>query len=255
MNASRTSPSTVVLLGALSTIAVALARRLAADGAHLVIAGRGAERLSQMAADLEARGAGKVVTRAMDFVATPDAARELDGIVDALGGSVDAIVVIYGMLGDQRAAERDLAELDLIIDVNFASAARWCVAAAGILERQKNGVLVAVSSVAGDRGRQSNYVYGAAKAGLATLVEGLAHKLAPSGARAVAVKLGQVDTAMTAHIDKRGPLWAKPDAIALQLQRIIAHPTRPVVYLPWFWRPVMSVIRNIPTPIFHRTRL
>lgn len=249
------NPRRVIILGALSTIAEALARRLAADGAHLVLAGRHAGRLDQLAADLTARGARLARAWPLDLAATADPRAELARMAEVLGGPVDAVVAIYGVLGDQATAETDAAELDRILVVNFSSAAQWCVAAGGLLERQKRGVLLAVSSVAGDRGRQSNYAYGAAKAGLTVLVEGLAHRLAPSGARAVVVKLGFVDTAMTAHIKKGGPLWAKPDAIAQSLLGLIAKPGKPIVYLPWFWRPIMSLIRNVPTPVFHRTKL
>ncbi|MFA5950039.1 MAG: SDR family NAD(P)-dependent oxidoreductase [Hyphomicrobium sp.] len=248
-------PKRVLILGATSTIAEALARRLAEDGAHLLLAARRADRLEAMAADLRARGAGFAQVWPIDLSAVTDANAELARMIAALGGTLDAAVVIYGFLGDQRAADTDSAELRRIIDTNFASAAHWCVAAAGVLERQKRGVLLAISSVAGDRGRQSNYAYGAAKAGLTVLVEGLAHRLAPTGARAVVVKLGFVDTAMTAHIKKGGPLWAKPEAIARGLHELLVKPSKTVVYMPWFWRPIMSVIKNIPTFVFHKTKL
>jgi NAD(P)-dependent dehydrogenase (short-subunit alcohol dehydrogenase family) len=129
------------------------------------------------------------------------------------------------------------------------------MASAAVLERQRKGVLLAIGSVAGDRGRQSNYVYGSAKAALGVLVEGIAHRLAPTGARAVVVRLGFVDTPMTAHLDKGGPLWAKPRDVAVALKRIVERPSRPVVYVPWFWRPIMFVVRSVPTSIFHRTKL
>jgi decaprenylphospho-beta-D-erythro-pentofuranosid-2-ulose 2-reductase len=245
----------VIILGALSTIAEALARQLAAEGASLVLAGRNQDRLAAVAADLQVRGAGNAVLWPIDLAASNSVASEMASMVERLGGSVDAVIVIFGTLGDQRQAETDVAELDRVIQVNFASAARWCVAAAGLLERQKHGTLLAISSVAGDRGRQSNYVYGAAKAGLTVLVQGLAHRLAPSGARAVVAKLGFVDTAMTAHIQKGGPLWAKPDRIARSLVHILDKPTQPVVYLPWFWRPIMGIIKIVPASIFHRTKL
>jgi short-subunit dehydrogenase len=245
-----------VIVGALSTIAVALARRFAAEGAHVVLAARGGERLDQLRADIKGRGAATATGWPLDLAAVEDCGDELGRMATALGGDIDAVVVIYGTLGDQRTAEADIAELDRIVAVNFASAARWCVAAAAILERQKAGVLLAVSSVAGDRGRQSNYVYGAAKAGLTVLVEGIAHRLAPSGAHAVVAKLGFVDTAMTAHIPGRGGLlWAQPDAVAESLRKIIEKPRSPVVYLPWFWRFIMMIIRNVPARVFHKTKL
>jgi NAD(P)-dependent dehydrogenase (short-subunit alcohol dehydrogenase family) len=129
------------------------------------------------------------------------------------------------------------------------------MASAAILERQKKGVLLVIGSVAGDRGRQSNYVYGSSKAALGVLVEGIAHRLAPTGARAVVVRLGFVDTPMTAHLDKGGPLWATPSDVARTLKKIIERPSAPVVYVPWFLRPIMAIIRNVPASIFHRTKL
>ncbi len=255
MSASEREPRRIILLGALSTIAEALARRLAADGCQLVLAARPGERLDILAGDLAARGATVARAWPCDLAAVTDAEAELGRMIEALGGTVDAVVLVYGVLGDQKMAERDAAELVRIVDVNYRSAAHWCLAAANALERQKRGVLLAISSVAGDRGRQSNYVYGSAKAALTVLVEGLAHRLAPWGAHAVVVKLGFVDTAMTAHIQKGGPLWAKPDAIAASLYGIMCRPRAPVVYLPRFWRPIMHVIRSVPAPIFHKTKL
>ncbi|MGD9668428.1 MAG: SDR family NAD(P)-dependent oxidoreductase [Hyphomicrobiaceae bacterium] len=248
-------PRRVIILGALSTIAEALARQLAARGAEIVLAGRRKDALEHIASDVEARGATKAIAWPIDLAGGSDTEKTFDAMVEALGGRVDAVVVIYGFLGDQRMAEMDMAEMDRIIAINFSSAARWCAAAASVLESQKCGVLLGISSVAGDRGRQSNYVYGAAKAGLTVLLQGIAHRLAPSGARAIAVKLGFVDTAMTAHIKKGGPLWAKPEAVARQLVGLIDKPGKPVVYLPWFWRPIMSVIRALPTPVIHKTGL
>lgn len=250
-----TGPRRIVVLGATSTIAEATARRYAASRASILLAGRGADRLDAVKADLEVRGASWVLSWPVDLAATPDAAAELTRMTEAIGG-VDAIFLFYGVLGDQRRAESDMVGLEEMLRVNFSSAAAWCVAAAGILEQQKHGVLVVTSSVAGDRGRQSNYLYGAAKAGITVLVEGIAHRLAPSGARAVAVKLGFVDTKMTAHMPKSGPLWAKPEAVARHMQRIADdRASPPVVYLPWFWRPIMTVVRAIPVSIFHRTKL
>jgi NAD(P)-dependent dehydrogenase (short-subunit alcohol dehydrogenase family) len=255
VSASNPPEQRIIVLGALSTIAEATARRLAAQGARLLLAGRDALRLTQVANDLKVRGAAEVLIEALDLAEPSDIRTSFHSMVDALGGEIDAVLLFYGVLGDQRLAENDGQELDRILRVNFSSAAAWCMEAANVLERQRHGVLVAISSVAGDRGRQSNYAYGAAKAGLSVFVQGLAHRLAPTGARAVLVKLGFVDTAMTRHIPKSGPLWAKPDAIAARLVAIVAQPARPVVYLPWYWRPIMFVVRALPASIFHKTRL
>lgn len=251
----RAEPKRVILLGALSAIGEATARLYAGEGASLVLAARNAERLGQVAGDLAARGAARCLTWHVDFAAGADAQAEIDRMAASLDGPVDVAMIFFGALGEQRLIEKDIAQARRLIDLNFSSAAEWCLAAANLLERQKRGTLLAVSSVAGDRGRQSNYVYGAAKAGLTTLVEGIAHRLAPSGARAVAVKLGFVDTPMTAHIEKGGPLWARPEQVARRLKVLAARSRKPVVYVPAFWRWIMLVVRHVPTGIYHRTRL
>ena len=119
---------------------------------------------------------------------------------------------------------------------NFTSAAGWCLAAANVLEKQGDHTLIVIGSVAGDRGRASNVSYGAAKGGLAVLVQGIAHRLAKSGASAVVVKPGFVDTPMTAHIARKGLLWAKPTAIGKKIVRIAERGSpRPIIYTPGFW--------------------
>ena len=245
----------VIILGALSAIAEETARLYARDGFDLVLAARNAEHLRRLADDLLARGAGRCETRALDLASLDDPAAAFDEMVAALGGDVDVVFVFYGVLGHQKVEERDFMAARQSIRVNFASAAEWCLSAANRLEMQKHGVLVAISSVAGDRGRQSNYVYGAAKAGLSTLVEGIAHRLAPTGARAVLVKLGFVDTPMTAHIEKKGLLWAKPRDVARRLVALAEKPSGQTAYVPAFWRLIMAVVRNVPNSIFHKTKL
>jgi decaprenylphospho-beta-D-erythro-pentofuranosid-2-ulose 2-reductase len=250
----RRQPRNVIILGALSAIAVATARRYAADGGRLVLAARSGERLQAAADDLRARGAAQVEIAAMDLAADADqAAAHLGSWSDRLGG-VDHVLLFYGYLGSQARASSDVAELKQILDVNFTSAVLWCEAAANLLRQRKAGSLVAISSVAGDRGRQSNYAYGAAKGGLALYVQGLAHSLAPSGGRAAAVKFGFVDTPMTEDFKKSGPLWAKPDQVAPAVMRA-AETGGPIQYAPGFWRLIMLVIRSVPSFIFHKTRL
>lgn len=244
----------VIVLGALSAMAEATARLYATDGARLILGGRNVERLQQVGADLAARGAAEARPWPVDFTACADPAGELERMAAHLEGPVDAILLFFGVLGDQALAERDPAEATRIIDVNFTAAVPWCLAAAALLERQRGGALVVVTSVAADRGRQSNYVYGAAKAGLSVLVEGIAHRLARSGAHAVAIKAGFVDTPMTAHLKRGGPLWATPATVARDIRSAAERPGRPVVYAPWFWRFIMLAVRNVPAFIFHRTR-
>lgn len=242
----------IVILGAASAIAEASARIWASRGARLVLVGRDQSKLDSIAADLVTRGAAQAVPVALDC-ASADARARLDEMVATLGG-LDILLLAYGALGDQKQLESDPNSVADLIATNFTSAVGWCLAAADILERQRNGALLVVGSVAGDRGRRSNYVYGATKGGLARLVEGIAHRLAPHGARAVIVKPGFVDTPMTAHIARKGPLWAKPEQIA---QTIVAASETggPVVYTPWFWRPIMLIIRHLPTAIFNKLNI
>lgn len=249
---SASSPRRVIVLGALSAIAEATARVHAREGDRLLLAARNAERLRQAAADLTARGA-ECQVRALDLATHADIRSAFAEMADALGG-VDVVYIAYGFLGDQKRAETDPEEARAILNINFLSAAEWALAAADRLRRQGAGTLIAIGSVAGDRGRQSNYVYGAAKGGLSLLLQGIAHSLAGTGARAVIARLGFVDTPMTADLKKGGPLWASPERIAAALYKA-SYKGGPVVYAPWFWRWIMLVIRLVPAPVFHKTRL
>src|SRR5258708_6950759 len=201
-------PLRVLVFGAASGIAQATARLYAGEGAVIGLAGRNAGRLANIADDLKARGAAEVATFDVDFT-TAAVPAELSGMAAELGG-LGPVFLAFVVLGDQALAERDPAVAQSIIDVNFRSAAAWTLAVAEVLERQGSGSLVVLGSVAGDRGRRSNYVYGAAKAGLATLVQGISHRFRGSGPPAVIVKPGPTDTAMTAGMTKGGLLWCTP---------------------------------------------
>ncbi len=245
----------ILILGATSAIAQAYARLRAEEGASFLLAGRQAARLEEIAADLSARGATSASGVTLDLANQPDPDEAFAGLVEALGG-IDELVVAYGVLGDQGTAEGSAAEARALIDSNFTSAALWLLAAARVMKAQGSGALVALSSVAGDRGRQSNFVYGAAKGGLSLLMQGLAHRLAGSGVGVVNIKAGFVDTPMTAGIaNKGGPLWATPHQIATVMKKAVDGGRGPHVYAPWFWRFVMLIIRVVPPFIFHKTKL
>ena len=245
----------VILLGALSAIGQATGRLYAEENASLTLVGRNPERLSQVANDLLARGAARCHVRSMDLATVASPQAEIASMAEELGGPIDVIFLFFGVLGDHKLAENDATEARKIIDTNFTGAVPWCMAAANQLEQQGGGTLLAVSSVAGDRGRRADYVYGAAKAGLTTLLQGLAHRLAHANARAVVVKLGFVDTPMTAHIKKSGPLWATPAGVAMQIKAAADQGTAPVVYIPRYWRWIMLGIRSAPAALFHKTKL
>jgi short-subunit dehydrogenase len=239
----------VLLLGAASGIAQATARLYAAEGAVIGLAGRNAERLTSIANDLKARGASRVETFEIDL-AVAEPSGTLASMAAGLGRA-DHVILAYGALGDQALAEHDLVAAQSLIDVNFRSAAGWALAIANMLERQGQGSLVVLGSVAGDRGRRSNYIYGAAKAGLAVLVQGISHRFHRTGPRAVIVKPGPTDTAMTAGMTKGGPLWSTPEAVAAVVRKS-ADSGGPVVYAPARWRLIMMIIRAIPAVVFNK---
>ena len=208
----------IVILGALSAMAVQSARRFAAEGASFTLVARDTALLEREAQDLSARGAARVDVVAADLTDTRDADGLLRRAADSMGG-LDTVLLFYGVLGDQARAEADADHAETIIAVNYSSAAHWVLAAARVLETMEgpNRVLLTASSVAGDRGRRSNFVYGSAKAGLSVLMQGLAHKWAamPDAPRAVNLRLGFVDTPMTAGVMRRG---RKPHTASLGRQ-------------------------------------
>lgn len=247
----------IIIIGALSTMATHACRQLAAEGASLALMARNQERLDDLAQDLRVRGAKTATSFALDLEAVTDPAAALKQASDALGG-VDAIAIFYGYLGDQARAETDLEEAQHIISANFSSASLWALAGADLLVQHggPDSVLLGISSVAGDRGRRSNYVYGAAKGGFSILMQGIAHRFAalPNGPQARVIKFGFVDTAMTAGIKKGGPLWASAQTAGQYVVRAL-NGGGPVMYAPWFWRWVMLIIRCLPAPIFNRVNI
>ena len=242
----------VAIFGATSAIAQAVARRMASRGDALVLVGRDAQRLEAVAADLKVRGAAAAHCLAADLADTSRHAELVERARAALEG-LDVALIAYGYLGSQRGAESSPAELAAILGTNFTSAASLAMHLAGAFERQGGGTLAAIGSVAGDRGRQSNYAYGAAKGGLAIFLDGLRHRLAGRGVRVVTLKPGFVDTPMTRDFPK-GPLWASPDRAAASIVAAIDRGAS-VAYVPGFWRAIMIAIRALPEWLLFRTRL
>lgn len=245
-----TPPPTVLIVGATSAIAREVARRYAADGAALVLAARDRVRLAAVADDLRARGAAAVET-------VPFEADDLDGhaaLVDALRQrALDAALVAYGTLPDQGAVEHDPAAVAAAFTTNATSVVALLTRLADVFEAQGRGTLAVISSVAGDRGRPSNYVYGAAKGAVSLFAQGLRARLAASGVRVVTVKPGPVDTPMTAHLP-RSPLLADVGAVGARVHRAMARGAD-VVYAPGYWRPVMAAVRAVPERVFKRLGL
>jgi len=167
---------------------------------------------------------------------------------------LDLALVAYGTLPDQSALEVAAAAAGPVLALNFVSPSVLALDLAGRLERQGSGALAVITSVAGDRGRKSNYVYGAAKGGLQRLIEGLRHRLHAAGVQVLDIRPGFVATPMTAHLAQGGPLWARPDRVADDILRALSR-RRAVLYTPWFWRVILLIVRALPRPLFHRTAL
>lgn len=243
----------ILILGATSAIATACAREWAGEGAHFFLVGRDPERLAGVAADLVARGAQAAHTHALDLTDCAAHPAMLQGCLAALGG-IDLALVAHGTLPDQAACERDPALALREFASNGTSVIALLTLLANQFEAQRSGTIGVITSVAGDRGRPSNYVYGSAKAAVAAFCEGLRARLHKSGVHVVDIKPGFVATPMTRGLPLPGPLVAQPEAVA---RRIVAGMNRrvPVLYAPAFWAPIMLVIRSIPRFAFNRMKL
>ncbi len=245
--------SKVLIFGATSAIAQATARILAARGDALILVGRSEEKLKAVADDLLVRGAERV-----DFT-TVEAAEfakhePLIGTVYEMLEGMDTVLIAHGVLPDQEACQKDYEDAEASLQTNFMSVVSLLTPIANRFEEQKHGCIAVISSVAGDRGRGSNYVYGTAKAGVSTFLSGLRNRLCKVGVAVVDIRPGFVDTPMTAEFEKKGLLWASPETIAKGIVKAIDK-RKDVVYLPFFWRWIMLIIRCIPERIFKKLGL
>ena len=246
-------PGTVLILGAASAIARAIALELAARGYGLQLAGRDMEELERIATDARVRHGIEAKPVFFDALRTETHEAFVRDCREASRDTLAGAVLCFGALGDQGAAQADPAEARRILDTNFTGAVSVLSILANHFEEKRSGFLCALSSVAGDRGRQSNYVYGAAKAGLTVFLQGLRNRLFRSGVRVVTIKPGFVDTAMT--FGRPGMfLVASPQAVAARVVSAIEK-GKDQAYVPGFWRFVMLAIRMLPERIFKRMRL
>lgn len=237
----------VLILGATSAIAAEIATRYAHRGARLYLVGRDPAKLRALCERLGPAVVGHAQAD-LDDTAGNDA--RIHAAVRALG-ELDVAVVAHGLLGDQLATERDWPAAEAVLRTNLLSPVSLLVPLANVLEAQRRGHVAVLSSVAGERGRPRNYTYGAAKGALTIYLQGLRSRLWPRGVAVSTIKLGPVDTPMTADHPKNA-LFATPHAVA---RDIVAHLDRGrggAVYLPWFWAPIMGVVRRLPEPLFQR---
>jgi short-subunit dehydrogenase len=242
----------VLIVGATSAIAIETARAYAARGARLFLTGRNPERLAAVADDLRVRGAPQVETARLELTELTRHQESVDAAFSALGG-LDVALIAHGTLPDQARCQAHVDDTLAALAVNFTATVALLTSLANRFEVQRRGCIAVIASVAGDRGRQSNYVYGAAKGGVEIFLQGLRNRLHRAGVAVVTLKPGFVDTPMTAEIPKNA-LFASPQRVGRAIHRAI-EARRDVVYIPWFWRPIMFLITGLPEAIFKRLRL
>jgi len=239
----------VAIFGATSAIAVEIARVYAGRGARLFLAGRDPAKLRAL---VEARGDAVAGFREVDLTAPGAAAAAVSAAIEALGGGLDVAVIAHGWLGDQLASERDVAEAERIIATNFVSVVALLVPLGNHFEAAGAGHIAVLSSVAGDRGRPRNYTYGASKGALNLYLQGLRTRLWARGVGVHTLKLGPVDTPMTATHEKT-MLFARADRVAADIVAAI-DAGRAEAYVPWYWRFIMAIVRNMPERATQRLR-
>jgi len=244
---------TILILGATSAIAIATARLWAKDKSAFILLGRNATKLKAVKNDLIARGASTVEIRPIDCSQTDKLPENFQAIFDEQK-EVDTFLMTHGILPDQTECNHKPKELLRQVEINGTSAVIALSIIAEHMEKQGHGNIIAVTSVAGDRGRQSNYAYGATKKLVSTFLEGLAHRFHSSPIQIMDIRPGFVDTPMTQHIDRKGFLWSAPEKIAQKIFTNTGKGSR-VVYAPSYWFFIMMVIRLIPNHIFRRTKL
>ena len=240
-------PQNVLILGATSAIAQATSRLLAERGAAFFLVARDPWKLDAVANDLRTRGAREVTAVTLDLDDIEAHSALLASAVATLE-TIDLALLAHGVLGDQKIAEIDSQVAEAIYRTNFLSPASLIAGLANYFEHHGSGCLAVISSVAGDRGRKSNYVYGASKGALSILLDGVRNRVDRCGVHVLTIKPGFVATPMTAHLP-RGPLFAAPRTIGQGILRAVAS-RKDTVYLPGFWRLIMFVVRSVPGRIF-----
>ncbi len=243
----------VLIVGATSAMAIAVARKFAQKGDRLFLVGRDKDKLSASANDLLVRGADKVMTFEMD-------ANDLEIHRDMLKQAqtdlegLDTVLIAHGTLPDQKSCEQNVQQMLHEFMTNGTSTIALLSEVANIFEQQKMGTIGVISSVAGDRGRPSNYVYGAAKSAVSTFMEGLRARMFKVGVHVLDIRPGFVDTPMTQGLNLPGMLTVSPDTVANDIYRAFEK-KKNVIYTPSFWRYIMLVIKSIPSIIFKRLSL
>ena len=239
----------VLIIGATSAIAKATARLYADRHAELFLIGRNEERLGELLKDLKVRGANQIGHQVLDVTKQKEHIAAIQQAYDFLV-HVDVALICHGSLSDQETCELDYEMAEKEITINGLSVISLLTLLAKKMKDQRHGSLAVITSVAGDRGRQPNFVYGAAKSMVSTYLQGLRGRLHPFNVHVVDIRPGLVDSPMTSHL-KKGPLWANPELVAKQIVNGIDN-KRHTIYTPGYWRIIMAAVRFIPEMLFKR---
>jgi decaprenylphospho-beta-D-erythro-pentofuranosid-2-ulose 2-reductase len=240
----------VLILGATSDIAQAIARKYAVEGWSLTLAALEEDLLAPIVSDLKVRSSVPVTGVAFNALSF----RGHQAFYDELDEKPDVVICVFGYMGDQEKARHDFTEVSRTIDINFKGAVSILNVVADDFEKKGKGVIIGISSVAGDRGRQSNYIYGCAKAGFSAYLSGLRNRFGNSEVQVMTVKPGFVRTKMTEGMNLPEVLLAEPDQVATTIYKGMVK-KRNVVYTLWMWRYIMLIIKHIPEFIFKKMEL
>jgi decaprenylphospho-beta-D-erythro-pentofuranosid-2-ulose 2-reductase len=241
---------TVLILGAASDMAVATARKFASKGYDLQLAARNVSRLETLASDLRIRN--NVSCSLLEFDAF-DFSSHSDFVLN-LPVLPEVAICVFGYLGEQEKAVQDWSHAEQIIHANYTGAVSMLNLLSRAFVKRGSGTIVGISSVAGDRGRKSNYIYGSAKAGFTAYLSGLRNELFHSGVHVVSVLPGFVNTNMTAGLKLPPLITAQPEEVASAIYQAIRK-KKNVVYVKWMWRYIMCIIKSIPEFIFKKMKL
>lgn len=242
----------ILILGATSALAHEAAKHFARDGADFVLVARSAEKLATIKGDLSVRGAKRIEAIQADLADLSHHQEILESALQPFDG-LDMVLIAYGTLGNQKHDEQSLEATLQEFAVNGASVISLLTLLGNYFEQEQRGCIAVISSVAGDRGRQSNYIYGAAKAAVTVFLSGLRNRLAKKGVAVITIKPGMVDTPMTAHM-RKSRLFADSQQVGQGIYSAMLK-RKDVVYLPGYWRIIMIVIKSIPEPIFKKLNI
>ncbi|MBV7530116.1 SDR family oxidoreductase [Chitinophaga sp. sic0106] len=240
----------VLILGAGSDMAMAIAREYASDKFDIQLAARSADALIPLQQDLQIRYNVKATVHAFDAGAFDTHA----AFFASLPVIPDITICVFGYLGDQEKAQHDWAEASRIINTNYTGAVSILNVVAEAYAQRGSGLIAGISSVAGERGRMSNYIYGSAKAGFTAYLSGLRNRLFHAGVHVISVQPGFVNTRMTQHLTLPPLLTAQPEAVAKAVFKGISK-KKNVIYVKWHWKYIMLIIKNIPEGIFKKLKL